>query len=101
MNSTLRCAYGCVVATLLATTYLTTVVLSSPVAAPARPSREYVSGILTHQASPHDISRFSSMAATLDTTDTHWWDGFGIPGTDGPVSALAVYHGELIAAGKF
>ncbi len=33
--------------------------------------------------------------------DDQWWDGFGRAGTNGRIEALAVYEGDLIAAGNF
>lgn len=33
--------------------------------------------------------------------DSAWFGAFALPGFDGPVTALVIYHGDLIAAGGF
>ncbi|MFH1219416.1 MAG: hypothetical protein V1694_03075 [Candidatus Eisenbacteria bacterium] len=40
-------------------------------------------------------------SATSAPGDENWWDGFAHQGINGNVHALAVYNGELIAAGAF
>ncbi len=51
------------------------------------------SGVLTFQENPAN--------AAVAAADDHWWPGFARGNFEGPVSALAIYDGALIAAGVF
>jgi len=58
---------------------------------------------------PMALCRFVSLLLLIvlagnthaQTEGDQWWDGFGRAGTTGRIEALAVYEGDLIAAGNF
>ena len=66
------------------------------------------STLAAHAAEWQTASSFSlqpslsrSTRASSDSADAYWWHGFSLPYLDGPVLALAVFRGDLVAAGDF
>lgn len=41
------------------------------------------------------------LAGPAGAEQLRWWDGFALQGLSGPVHALAIFQGELVAAGDF